>query len=108
MKINPSGMQAAEGVLAVKYRTFNDLLSRIPRSTWVNQAFQWIQFTCDILGVGLIRDYRNAEFEEWLIREKSLLLSILENNDNMQILKEKAHKTDSLSFLLYLFKEVKS
>ena len=59
----------SEHVLAVKYKTFNDLLGRLPKESWPDYAFIWILFTCDILMIGLVRDYRNADYEEWLLKQ---------------------------------------
>lgn len=67
LEVSPNGMDKPEAILAVKYKTFNDLVGRLPRQNWPDYAFIWIIFTCDILLIGLVRDYRNAAFEEWLI-----------------------------------------
>jgi hypothetical protein len=64
LAINPEVMDKKEAVLAVKYKTFNDLLGRLPKKFWPDYAFIWIIFTCDILLIGLVRDYRNAF---WLV-----------------------------------------
>ena len=67
LSINPDNMDKPEAILAVKYKTFNDLVGRLPKKNWPEYAFIWIIFTCDILLIGLVRDYRNAQFEEWLV-----------------------------------------
>lgn len=53
-------------VLAVKYRTFNALLNYTDRSSWKDYGWDWITLTSKAMHHGLIRDYRNLDFEAWI------------------------------------------
>ena len=108
LKIDPETSDNPEYVWAIKYKTFNNLLDLLPRSDWRLLAFDWILLTCDILTIGLVRDYRNMEYEEWVRAQAQDLKSFLADPEKSKKIKEKAGKSGTIFFLFYMFKDFKA
>lgn len=108
LAVSPNGMNNPEAILAVKYKTFNDLVGRLPVRFWPDYAFIWIIFSCDIFDIGLVIDYRNLKFEKWLVGQTDLLRSFIQTPHCLNLLKEKAYKSSSIIFFLFfVFKSLK-
>ena len=107
LEIEEDNRESRESLLAVKYSVFNQLLSHINKQSWKNYTYAWIAFTSRILSIGLIREKKNEEFENWLINQKKILLNFLKDSEKLEELKNLCKLQGVCFFILFVYQNLK-
>lgn len=109
LELSSEGREDPAHIIATQYKTFNGLLDYVPRENWASFASDWILFTADILQMGKLKNYRNLEYEQWLMElaQKPVLSSILEDRKKSREIMFRATDGGAIFYLLYLFQHLK-
>jgi len=104
LNINEQIARRPEHIIAVKYRTYNELLGSLDHALWPSHLWEWIVFTMKIMHIGAIRDYRSLEFEDWARAQQELQEKLLQDPAKIDYLYRCGGKGGTVFFYLHIFK----